>query len=468
MHAEGFPWPRIMPDLPPDVGFELGDAAIGWIDSRMAGSPLMGWQRLVLRTALATVPDRRAPGGRRLLFSTVVVRLARQQGKTYKARRLLAWRLLEGERVFGQPQRLINTHPDGVQAVRLLEPVARQFGYMRGGTPGFSKQTFMGQWFPGGVESEESAAWFARAMTTNALTGNQGITFTYVDELQDAKDQQVTEALGGSLSGSRVVQPQRWFTGTGEKPHSELLRKMRKRIGRPGMCWLEWSAPPGTDAADENGWRWASPDWSPARLEYLREQLVELGPREFAANYLLTDDLTSRVPWLDEGAWWASRVPGVLPGPGGVAAVEDEPGGPGGFAAYAWVDDRVHVVARRFDRLADAYGWADGVGPSSWLVGYSLRKSAEATARLAEPRSNVDTASALPEFRRMVAEDALRWDGDQLADNATVLVVKDNDTRSGLQVIPTEGIHSAGVRCAAWAACDAQRLIGADLDDWQF
>jgi hypothetical protein len=251
----------------------------------------------------------------------VVLRLARQQGKTFLARRLLAWRLLQGAAVFGQPQRLINTHPDGPQSVRLLEPVARGFGYQRGGLPGYSKQTFMASWFPGGAESETESAWFARAMTTNALTGNQGITFAYVDELQDAKDQQVTEALGGSLSGARVVQPQRVFTGTGEKPGSELLRKLRRARMRPGMCWLEWSAPPGTPGWDEVGWRWASPDWSDGRAAYLREQLDELGEREFAANFLLSDEALLVDVWLS-ASLLASCARDVLVVAPLVAAVE--------------------------------------------------------------------------------------------------------------------------------------------------
>jgi hypothetical protein len=152
--------------------------------------------------------------------------------------------------------------------------------------------------------------------------------------------------------------------------------------------------------------------------------------------------------------------------------VEDEPGGTGGFAAVAWpIGNRIGVVAQRFERLADAYAWADTFDPSSWLVGYSLRHSTEATDRKADHRSSSGangTASALPEFRRMVTEGALLWDGSELAENTARLVVKDNDTRSGLQVVPTEGVHSAGVRCAAWAACDAQRLIGVDLDTWKF
>jgi hypothetical protein len=310
----------------------------------------MSWQRLVVRYALATVPAPRSELGFSLAFNTVVLRLARQQGKTYLARRFMLWRLMEGGRVFGQPQRLINTHTDSVQAIRLMEPVARQWGYGRGGLPGLTAQTFMAEWYPGGVEDEHGEAWFARSMTTRALTGNQGITFAYVDELQDAKLFQVQEALGGSLSGSRVVARQRWFTGTGEKPGSELLRRLRKQIGRPGVAWIEWSAPPGTSVSDEDGWRWASPDWSEERAAYLRDQVVDLPGDAFAANYLLSDVALTVAHWLPAEVVSACGVGSVVPG-GRVAGVEQSRdglfsaafGGVGGVETLVRVD-KANVV----------------------------------------------------------------------------------------------------------------------------
>jgi len=348
--------PRFCPDLPPGVSFVLADGAIEWMETQFPGRmPLLPWQRFMVRHALATAAG--ADGRQRLLFSRVVLRLARQQGKTFLARRVLAWRLLEGPRVFGQPQRVINTHPNGEQAEKLLEPVARGFGYRRGGLPGFTKQVFASSWFPGGVESETESAWLARSMTTNALTGNQGITFAYVDELQDAKDQQVTEALGGSLSGARVVQPQRWFTGTGEKPGSDLLRKFRRGRFAPGTCWVEWSAPEGTDIADEEGWRWASPDWSEERADYLRAQLVEVDPKMYAANFLLSDESLTVLRWLPAGLVSACARAVVSPA-ATVAAVEV------GTDQVSWsaaVSDGRQVATMVARPLPEVAGWLAGL-----------------------------------------------------------------------------------------------------------
>jgi hypothetical protein len=83
--------------------------------------------------------------------------------------------------------------------------------------------------------------------------------------------------------------------------------------------------------------------------------------------------------------------------------------------------------------------------------------------RAAQPRSQGDTAGDLPELRRLLQAGRLRWEGEVVGVNLAGLVVKDHDSRSGLSVVPTEGVHSGPVRCAAWAVATGQRLLGAAL-----
>jgi hypothetical protein len=150
-----------------------------------------------------------------------------------------------------------------------------------------------------------------RSMTTHGLTGHQGLTASFVDEMQDALEQQVTEALGGALSSPRVKAPWRLFAGTGEKPRSDFLRKMKKLLGRPRVGWWQWSVPPDTDVRDESRWRWASPDWSESRADYLRLELEMMGPREFSANYLLADTVTGVAPWIEPDTLRDLAAPGT-------------------------------------------------------------------------------------------------------------------------------------------------------------
>lgn len=455
MHRDGFPLPRISPQLPPDVDLSIGRQAVEWIDTNAPGPPLMPWQRLVVELALATVPDKRSKLGWSLLFDTVVLRLARQQGKTFLARRFLLWRLMEGTRLFGQPQRIINTHPDAVQAVRLMEPVARQLGYGRGGLPGLSAQTFMAEWYPDGVEDEHAPAWFARALTTSALTGNQGITAAYVDEMQDASQRLVQEALGGALSGARVVAQQRWFTGTGAKPGSDLLRGMRRRLGGRGMCWIEWSAPPGCDVEDPRVWRWASPDWSDGREAYLRGQLEEVGEETFVSNYLLSDDDSQRqqpgVEFVGAEVWDA--LVGPCPDGAPAAVAVDSWFGDDLVVAAAWPSVSgvwVRVVAA--GSLDEARSVVDSLGGGRLLVGKQHASHVVWLGLVVEPL----TLASLPAVLGLaslavsgeVGHDGGRLLGEQLAAARRAEV----DGVNGPRLLP--GARSHAVR-AAWAACRA-------------
>lgn len=316
---------------------------------------------------------------------------------------------------------------------------------------GLTAQTFMALWFPGGAESDEAPAWFSRAMTTNALTGNAGITWAYVDELQDAKRTIVQEALGGSLSGARVVGPQRWFTGTGEKPGSDLLRSMRARIGRPGMCWIEWSVPPGCDPGDEEGWRWASPDWSGARRDYLAEQLDELPAAEFAANYLLSDEALAAGEVLVDPRVWGSLTVQGMPAPV-VAAVEAPRfGSPVVVCAGRDETGRAVVSARRVSDTARAAAVCRAVGVPLVLVGKSLLADPVWSGLVVEKRQGTD-AEACADLGRLVAEGVLLHDGSPvLAEEVTGTHMVDG--AAGLR--PTvSGL--AAVKAAVWAAHHAR------------
>jgi hypothetical protein len=471
MHPDGFPLPRILSPLPERANFDLADQALLDME-RVPGPPLSPWQRFVIRHGLVTVDGR-------LWFDVVVLRMARQQGKTFVMRRVMWHRLFRGPELFQQPQRIINTHFDSLQAVRLMKPLALSLGYGRtGGTPGLSSQTFMAQWYPGGEEGEDFSVWWARAMTMAGLTGNSGLTFAFVDELQDAREKQVQEALGGSLSGARINQPQRWFAGTGVKyspdgtAKSDLLLKLKAIMATtPRMLWIEWSAPPGTDPTDEEGWRWASPDWSDSRADYLRTELaMALAPRpdgtntldEFVANYLITDDFirvkeSPDVEAVERSEWATLELVGHDV-EWQVAAVNTWYGEPPVVALAAMLPHG-QVLVSCVQCWSMAHAGTVTAGIPAVLAARAIAEGPEFAAMMVEPRTGT-TSAALAELRRLINEGAILHDGGEtLTTQVLGARIARATATSGLPRV-TSPERLDAVQAAMWAAAAARAGAG--------
>ena len=117
MAEEGYPRPRIETPMPARVDHELAEDALKWMDAHAPGPPLMPYQRHAVRRMLETVDGE-------LYWRRVLLLVARQQGKTYLMRRIMLWRQVEGTRIVGQPQHVMNLAPHYDLAERLLEPWA--------------------------------------------------------------------------------------------------------------------------------------------------------------------------------------------------------------------------------------------------------------------------------------------------------------------------------------------------------
>jgi hypothetical protein len=405
----------------------MGDAFLAWSDGKECpGPPLTPWERHWARELLVRVDGRQR-------YTRAVLRVARQQGKTYVVQRVLLWLLVHGHEWLGEPQRILNTHFDGIQAVGLMEPMARACGYGAKGLPGLRSQTYMAVWHPGGEEDGLAAVWMARAMTTNALTGNQGITVSFVDELQDAKRRQVQEGLGGSMSGARIAWRLRIYAGTGEKEDSDLLRELRKAIGDPSMFWSEWSLPPGADPDDEGNWPWASPDWSDARLAYLREEKGSMPLDEFQRNYLLLDGHQVQNPdaLVAADVWDALRAP--QPQQWAAAAVEAGPGASPvvALAAHDQHTGAAVVSARRASSTAEAVQWCQQADEPP-IVGKSLLADPAWAAAAAVPATG-SVPEACGQLLALIRDGVLRHDGGELlAEQVTRTTVE--HTADGLRI----------------------------------
>jgi len=439
-----YPKPRIETPMPPGASHELADQALEWMDVHAPGDVLMPYQRHVIRRALETVDGR-------LYWRRVLLLVARQQGKTYLMRRLLLWRQVEGSRLLGQPQHVMNLAPGYDLAERLLEPWAEELVERFGGRK--RAKTHAYDYYLDG--DERGPTWSSRVLRRETVTGSS-TTCTFVDEVQDARYAAVHRGLQPTMSGSRVLQPQMFYAGVGAKAgpdaalseQGRLLRELREdgMSASPKTLVLEWSAPPGIDPTDRQAWRWASPDWSPAREELL-EGLASLD--SFPTEFLVQHDPVSGVEdahWLNLTAWEESRRALSAPSRPDVAAVEDR-WPDSAAAALVWrTGPTVNVWARMFPDMDTALS-AVSAAPLL-LCGATLLKDPRMRARGAEPAGQRDTSVALPELRRQVRAGRLRWDGDDL-DTQVRLVKLREATTGALHVQPRP--PSELLRAAAWA-----------------
>jgi hypothetical protein len=310
-------------------------------------------------------------------------------------RRLMLARVSLGELFGGVVQSALNVHLDVSQAVALLEDWARELA--EDGRGYYRQRANYGEYWPSGQPGVGSV-WRAKAQTKRAITGTPGVNFVYVDELQDAATEIVQRAIRPTMSGARVTMPQAWFTGTGEKDESELLRHMRAAFegGSPDLLWLEWSAPPGTDPEDPAGWVWASPDWSPARAEFLAGEARTVPARVFRSEYLVSHDaLVTR--WLPEDATDATvGVVGEVPADA-VMALEQNASGSWWSLAAVWPDGE-GLLARVW-RFPSSVAAVD-------VVGDRLVWMHPATAEILPPQAV--RYEAIDFAKQLAATDALR------------------------------------------------------------
>jgi hypothetical protein len=385
----------------------------------------------------------------------VLLLVSRQQGKTYLMRRIMLWRQVEGTRIVGQPQHVMNLAPHYDLAERLLEPWAETLVERFGGRK--RAKTHAYDYYLTGDET--GPTWSARTLRRTTVTGSS-TTCTFVDEVQDARYADVHRGLVPTMSGSRVVQPQMFYAGVGAvagpraalSEEGRLLRELREdgMSDRPKTLVLEWSAPPGVDPSDRNAWRWASPDWSSSREEFLSGlSHLESFPTEYLVQHEPVAGL-DEAHWLNLTAWEESRRALTPPSRPQFAAVEDRwPDSAAG--ALVWVEgEQVNVWARMFPDMDTALHAVRGAGVL--LCGATLAKDPRLQQRAARAAGQKETAVALPELRRQVRAGRLRWDGPDL--DTQVRMAKVTEATGGaLRVQPRP--PSELLRAAAWAVYEA-------------
>lgn len=236
--------------------------------ARSAGVHLYPWQQLVLEEALGE----RADG--RWAAREVGLVVPRQNGKgEVLLARELAGLVLFGEQVILHSAHQMRTAKD---AFRRTERVLERTPHLR---------SLVAQYRRSNDETSvefKSGARLIFGSRSGAAGRGLSIDTVILDEAYDLTEDDL-EAVGPTQLA--VPNAQRWYTSSAPKPTSDVLAAVRRRGfagGDPSLCFLEWSAPDGSDLDDPRVWAQANPSLGlgllqPAGLETERRSQGEVG-----------------------------------------------------------------------------------------------------------------------------------------------------------------------------------------------
>jgi hypothetical protein len=338
----------------------LGSEAIEQINgSGVLGSyRLLPWQEYALTRALET-------RGGRLRWRTVIVTIGRQQGKSVLARSLCWWRLHQAER-FGEPQLLLHTankqdtarevwRPAALHALKVYGKKASKFG--RG-----TEEIDLG---------EDRGRWLVQAATDSTGVG-YSLSMGLIDEAWNVARKIADESMRPAMSERE--QPQLWLVSTAGDSSSDLLQAYRDLAlqdtdGSGDILLLEWSAPPEAPYDDPATWRWASPNWSPRREEFLRSQMQAIPEGAFRTQYL-NQWVKAVDAWMPPATWAAGARRVEVVGQPDVASVEVSSDGSRLAMVSAWAleDGQVFVRGQVTNSPSVLWGWVDQVRPRRLLL----------------------------------------------------------------------------------------------------
>ena len=183
------------------------------------------------------------------------------------------------------------------------------------------------------------------------------------DEAQDMSDED-QEALLSTTSAAPLGNPQWIYTGTppGPKVNGQVFRRIRDAAlgDSPGRrCWHEWSAPPGEDRADRDGWARVNPGLVTGRLlwDVVEGEFGEMSPEGF--------DRERRGMWSEElvaaalfGPAWGACESGSIAVPIRALGLHVAP--EGASAAISGGGSAGDLVAVKSVSFIEGSGWAVG------------------------------------------------------------------------------------------------------------
>lgn len=462
-------WPRLMTVPHPLAVDSLGREFEWWIGA-MKGRRLRWWQRLVARRLLEVDADRR------LLWDVLVLSLARQLGKSWLLRDLIMWRMHQGER-FGEPQEVLHTGKD-LDVCREL--FVKEVEWARApGRTAYDARTVNSQ--EELVWAFDGSRWMVRAQT--AVYGKT-VSLGVVDEAWDVKEATVDEGMEATVI--ERDQTQLILLSTAHRKAKPLMLNRRAQaiaqMADPTdqEMIIEWSTPRDRDLDDVDGWRLASPQWTPKRERFIAKKVaralagggsdlegepdpVEAVKAQWLNQWPAYSTGQGRGDPLFEVSAWAAAELDVAPVGPLVLAVEDWAGRGAAAAAAGMTAAGVIVVGGFcFGTRAEAYEWVQGaataVPGSRLLIGSTLVDDAEVAAipvLSVEPCGSSTTRSSLSLLRELVTARRAVHDGSaDVADQITSARVTPA-SGGGLSLVNVGRLDL--VRCVAWVVAEADR-----------
>lgn len=276
-------------------GFEVIDFA------KMIGEPLLPWQEWAVVHALELNRD----GTYR--FRTVLILVARQNGKSHLKRIVTLWRMyMDGAReIVG-----------AAQDVSLARKQWQMCQASIHACPDLEEE-WQGVRNVNGDEMFWAAGCVYAIKATNDKAGRGGSNDEVnIDELRTQHDWKAW----GSLDKTTMARPkgQTWAMSNAGDDNSVVLNQLQA-VGEagtnPSLCLLEWSAPPGCELDDETAWQQANPGLGYTVSEAAIRSALATDP----PNVFRTEVLCQRVDQLDGAidfeAWKAlSDASGTMDG----------------------------------------------------------------------------------------------------------------------------------------------------------
>ena len=340
-HPDGFILPRLETKPPTAVTGTYGGDAAQWLTD-VYGMTLFGWQRYALDRTL----EHDAEG--KLVWSTCLISVGRQSGKSWLSRGLCLWRLHHAE-LFGEEQSVLHVankravalevfRPAGLWAVEKYGKQAVRWGNERAGLD-----------LP--PDKYGQSRWIISASNSSAGVGFS-ISMCFADEAFSIP----RDVIDQSIAPTMVMreQPQLYLVSTAGDSTSDLMIAYRTRaIDRlsdddgEGTLILEWSAPPEAHPDLVSTWKWGSPEWSDKREAFLKQQHTNVEETSFRTQFL-NQWVTKANHWL-KPSWWRDTLDENVPLPAeGVwsIAVESDFDGQGHAVAIAAPNEEGHIVTR--------------------------------------------------------------------------------------------------------------------------
>lgn len=291
-HRDGFVMPRIETRAPAAVVGSHGEKAAEWLRD-VYGMKLRGWQRHALVRAL----EHDADGA--LVWPMVILTVGRQSGKSWLSRAVCMWRLHHAD-LFGETQTILHVANKRDTAMEVLRPAGLWAVEKYGKSAARWGNTGAGITLPTGDR------WLIHAANDSAGVG-YSCSMVFADEAWKIGRHVIDDALTPTMS--ERVQPQIYLVSTAGDSTSDLMITYRSiaidqlEPAEPGgILLLEWSSPPEADPEDPMTWAWASPEWTPKREAFVRQQFARVEESSFRREWC-NQWVTRSGHWLKD-SWW--------------------------------------------------------------------------------------------------------------------------------------------------------------------